>query len=813
METFVKSSVLNSLWSIWYCLVVVSFQIYITYREISRYLVLRQAQWRASIIPPAELTAQLVLVIVSILCVPLFILACIFRTGNYANDGVKLGRDHAFNSNIETVFRPVHFTVIRRIWRHFCPLAQTLHLMAALCLLLPDTLITAAGVYETHRGKESIWTTELDFLFNPRKIYSGITRPIANLSSGTNITHFVGSHILILPEHPVSLNFCYYTSAFFAFSTRYSAIFWYTNKVLSCIFALQLFWLTVHSLFTFCGMSILYKLSFNQWAYPDIPLLLPSCAVIALYLVSGFFLIISTITIFEYGLHFFEEKFRLVLQRHHPAFGKDYFPISPTTCQGYIPHSCAMVSLVFLALCKGPLIYDLVNVYRFTQSRFVLICVIIDVIYLVLWVALWSVLTLKQSWRFRILDYVSAGHPVFMVPSDHIVRNPSFDQIELAELHRRKRRRHHGSVPSMSTNSDCCDTDTVGTIEEETISQLPPIAEHPRDETDSPMPNGVLVRKMNKARKTGMARVTFDETANRASEDDELPPKIDLCQDLIERKEVNTELFVPDSTDAELKQGIDNPCLSVSSVTSSTRDSSQNVSAEVHSPSSEWDQVPREQDIIITNGHTGAVVEPNAPPESRESTLSRDYKADLRSKCDIYFNRNSMSLKQENLYVVREEDGGGGGGYVKGSLQNGHPEHADLANQRANTLPIRRGTSPANTSTNTNDLLKNKLNGSIVQPTDNSAAAVRKSEKISLLEKDKKNFSTFKHSFPSERLKLSSSSLANNDPSPLPNGHLNRPDVLPNDANTFRNYRDYALWQNRPTDSSEILEQNIDEVK
>lgn len=159
METFVKSSVLNSLWSIWYCLVVVSFQTYITYREISRYMVLRQAPWRASIIPPAELTAQLVLVIVSILCVPLFILACIFRTGNYANDGVKLGRDHAFNSNIETVFRPVHFTVIRRIWRHFCPLAQTLHLMAALCLLLPDTLITAAGVYETHSGKGKLIST------------------------------------------------------------------------------------------------------------------------------------------------------------------------------------------------------------------------------------------------------------------------------------------------------------------------------------------------------------------------------------------------------------------------------------------------------------------------------------------------------------------------------------------------------------------------------------------------------------------------------------------------------------------------------
>lgn len=645
---------------------------------------------------------------------------------------------------------------------------------------------------------ESIWTTELDFLFHPRKIYSGITRPIANLSAGPNITHFVGSHILLLPEHPVSLNFCYFTSAFFAFSTRYSAIFWYTNKVLSCIFALQLFWLTVHSLFTFCGMSILYKLSFNHWAYPEIPLLLPSCAVIILYLVGGFFLIISTITIFEYGLHFFEEKFRLVLQRHHPAFGKDYFPISPTTCQGYIPHSCAMVSLVFLALCKGPIIYDLVNVYRFTQSRFVLICVIIDVIYMVLWVALWSVLTLKQSWRFRILDYVSAGHPVFMVPSDHIVRNPSFDQIELAELHRRKKRRHHGSVPSMSTNSDCCDTDTVGTIEEETISQLPPIAEHPRDEQESAMPNGVLVRKMNKARKAGMARVTFDESANRASEDDEPPAKIDLCQDLIERQEINAELYVPDSIDSG--QGIDNPCLSVSSMTSIPRDGSQNVSAEVHSPSSEWDTISREHDIIIENGNTTVAVEPNAPSESRESTLSRDYKADLRSKCDIYFNRNSLSLKQENLYVVREEDGGGGGGGgVGGNLQNGHPEHESLVNQRSSTLPSRRGPGNGPSSTNTtnnNDLLKSKLNGSIVQPTDNSAAAVRKSEKISLLEKDKKNFSTFKHSFPSERLKLSSTSLAND--TPLPNGHLNRPDIVPNDSNSKFTPRSVHLVVKKP---------------
>ena len=406
---------------------------------------------------------------------------------------------------------------------------------------------------------------------------------------------------------------------------------------------------------------------------------------------------------------------------------------------------------------------------------------------MVLWVALWSVLTLKQSWRFRILDYVSAGHPVFMVPSDHIVRNPSFDQIELADLHRRKKRRHHGSVPSMSTNSDCCDTDTVGTIEEETISQLPPIAEHPRDEQECTMPNGVLVRKMNKARKAGMARVTFDESANRASEDDEPPPKIDLCQDLIERQEVNTELYVPDAIDSVQKQGIDNPCLSVSSVTSSPRDGSQNVSAEVHSPSSEWDTLSREHDVIIANGNTTAVVEPNAPSESRESTLSRDYKADLRSKCDIYFNRNSLSLKQENLYVVREEDGGGGGGGgVHGNLQNGHTEHEALVNQRSSTLPSKRGpgsgpASTTTTTTNNNDLLKSKLNGSIVQPIDNTAA-VRKSEKISLLEKDKKNFSTFKHSFPSERFKHSSTSLASD--TPLQNGHLNRPDIVPNDSNS-----------------------------
>ncbi|GAB1607835.1 uncharacterized protein LOC115223212 isoform X2, partial [Argonauta hians] len=793
METFVKSSVLNSLWSIWYCLVVIGFQSYITYGEIQRYLELRQEQWRASLIPPAELTAQLVLVIVSILCIPLFILACIFRTGNYANDGVKLGRDHALNSNMETVFRPVHFTFIRRIWRHFCPLAQTLHLMAALCLLLPDTLITAAGVYHKHRTKDAIWTTDLDFLFHPRKIYSSIPRSETNLSATSNITHFVGSHVLILPEQPVSLNFCYFTTAFFAFSTRYSAIFWYTNKVLSCIFALQLFWMTVHSLFTFCGMAILYKVAFNRWAYPDIPLLLPSQAVLGLYLAGGFILIISTITIFEYGLHFFEEKFRLVLQRHHPAFGKDYFPINRTTCQGYIPHSCAMVSLVFLALCKGPIIYDLINVYRLTHSRFVLICAIIDVTYMVLWVALWSVLTLKQSWRFRILDYVSAGHPVFMVPSDHIVRNPSFDQIELAELHRRKRRRHHGSVPSMSTNSDCCDTDTVGTIEEETLSQLPPIAEHPRDEQESTLPNSVLVRKIHKSRKAGMARVTFDESVNSVSgsEDRDSQRNIDMIQDVVNRMEANVT-----ASENETCVGKNGSIQSLGDG-SSASDTSHNISAEVHSPSMEWGQITKEYEKSLeSNNSPSTVIENN---KAQDGSLSHDYKMDLRNKCDEYFNRNCITPSPDgHLNPVQEESNV----HLNGTNSDHHRQNVDRsANNKmhsganANKRNGTPGVVSSNNNNNNNEVYKSKLNGAVVQPTDNSAASVRKSEKISLLEKDKKNFSTFKYPYSTEKIRNASSSLVN-DVMPIPNGHLNRPDIVPNDANN----------------SSETLEDSADSV-
>lgn len=162
-----KSSSFGSLWSIVYCFIAVSVQCYIAYRNISGYQESLRNQWNRD--TPPEVGVKLGLTIISFIVLPFFIMSSIFRTGNYGNDGFKLGRDHAICPVSGGVLDHIASDIGRRIWRYAPPFAPTLHVLSAFCLLFPDVLISAKEI-QLHLQSTGIFSYNVS-VWTQKKIY------------------------------------------------------------------------------------------------------------------------------------------------------------------------------------------------------------------------------------------------------------------------------------------------------------------------------------------------------------------------------------------------------------------------------------------------------------------------------------------------------------------------------------------------------------------------------------------------------------------------------------------------------------------
>ena len=158
----------NSLWLWWYAAIVVVAQTYLMYRAVEQCKEYNELPWSSERKPVTELYVYIILLVLSIMCVPFFILTSIFKVGNYANDGVRLGRDDVREEEVgegeggrgqggsrgqgEAGGRA------HGVWKHFAPLSNSLHVFAAFTLLLPRILLDAQKVRHgfLHHGKSCI---------------------------------------------------------------------------------------------------------------------------------------------------------------------------------------------------------------------------------------------------------------------------------------------------------------------------------------------------------------------------------------------------------------------------------------------------------------------------------------------------------------------------------------------------------------------------------------------------------------------------------------------------------------------------------
>ncbi|KAK0083479.1 hypothetical protein PV326_006708 [Microctonus aethiopoides] len=180
----------NGLWSVWYGILVVTLQAYIATRCAKRFVAYLSLPWPADQQPPKfELHACIILTGTGVLLLPIFLAAAFLKLGNYANDGVKLGRHTSTctrdppSSLLSNA--PDGTGLASSLWKHGGPTAAFVHLCTAMCFLLPSLLMEARLIHAGFLPKDAIWRTDLDWVVvhRDRLVFFSFMNPKENLSS------------------------------------------------------------------------------------------------------------------------------------------------------------------------------------------------------------------------------------------------------------------------------------------------------------------------------------------------------------------------------------------------------------------------------------------------------------------------------------------------------------------------------------------------------------------------------------------------------------------------------------------------------
>ncbi|GAB6031446.1 hypothetical protein CHUAL_009217 [Chamberlinius hualienensis] len=456
---------LNSLWSIWYCVVVLSFEIYLIASSIRGFSCYVDLPWPPESQPFMELNTYVTFVAVAVVLLPFFVICAVLKVKNWANDGYKLGelvkdrqllfsgRNSRSNSNNQStnddrqIYKSL-LSLLVSMWRHNGPIAAFLHIISAFCLLFPKVLIQGKLIKHGFQHKDEIWRTDLDFMIPRRDRIvilsflsssnhtmanaisladnlntSGARRVANNLPLGITTSNGQQIEDLIFPVSPEFLN---YAIALLVYSVRYPAVFWETNKPFSFLFSLQLILSSLQSLLAFTGFAVLYKLNTYGVDYvlpASEELLLNRPAAVILYLLSSIISTISGSIVYFYGLRKYQGYMRRDLERHHISWRE-----TSQTLWGYLPHCFAFALLIAMALSSCPLIYDYTVVYKGSLDGAILASVVAIVIYFFLWIVLWFILTLKQRWLFRLS---TSGSSASNIRNTRLLQN----DMELLQKH------------------------------------------------------------------------------------------------------------------------------------------------------------------------------------------------------------------------------------------------------------------------------------------------------------------------------------------------------------------------------------------
>ncbi|XP_043481058.1 protein tincar isoform X3 [Leptopilina heterotoma] len=181
----------NSLWSVWYGIIAVTLQAYIATRCVKRFTAYLSLPWPVEAPPPKmEIHACLVLVGTGMFLLLVLLATAVFKVGNLANDGIKLGRHLSACSRdppSSVLTNNPDTGLANNLWRHGGPTAAFVHLCTAMCFLLPSLLMEARLIHAGFLPKEAIWRTDLDWVMihHDRLVLLGFMNPPNNMSQIT----------------------------------------------------------------------------------------------------------------------------------------------------------------------------------------------------------------------------------------------------------------------------------------------------------------------------------------------------------------------------------------------------------------------------------------------------------------------------------------------------------------------------------------------------------------------------------------------------------------------------------------------------
>ncbi|XP_045123839.1 protein tincar-like isoform X3 [Portunus trituberculatus] len=447
---------LNSLGSLGYCVVVLGLTTYVIATEAQQFLKYLNLPWPRHSLPNLELNVHIGLVGAAAVLLFFFFGAAVFKIGNFANDGYRLGvQDGACSRDAPPLPGPAG-GLVRGAWLHGGPTAPFLHLLVAHLLIVARLVIEAAAIKATFLSEGTVWWSELSrvlpqrerlSIFNLLATYAGTPTPATpgpvamRYEASTSVTFQAMDittrrdgeggadgeegveeedmwHIGEIPWGPFSPHFFNYLLAHLVYAGRYAGVFWGTNKALGLVFFFQLILNAAQSIFSINGFQVLYKVHVVG-AEHVLPVfegfLLPLPACVAVFTASQVMVLASGSIIYLYGFVKFNSFLSAEKEKYH-ILSKHGHQVS--TPWSYWPHCWALTVLVAMTAAASPLVYDWTVVYRSSLDTSVLAATIATIAHLFLWILLWLALTLKSRWHFKLRVQISKT----IVTSTHSIR-------------------------------------------------------------------------------------------------------------------------------------------------------------------------------------------------------------------------------------------------------------------------------------------------------------------------------------------------------------------------------------------------------
>ena len=133
----------NNLWSIWYGLIVVLLEGFVVYKCVSRFLLYLALPWPERKQPYLELNLFVGLVGAGVVLLPFYFISFMFKIGNLANDGYKLGFQISACAMDPPSVLAQSSGFVRNAWHHGGPTGPFIHLVSAFCFIIPKIFMEA----------------------------------------------------------------------------------------------------------------------------------------------------------------------------------------------------------------------------------------------------------------------------------------------------------------------------------------------------------------------------------------------------------------------------------------------------------------------------------------------------------------------------------------------------------------------------------------------------------------------------------------------------------------------------------------------